>query len=345
MDMVMEEDIRKIADAISYQNIENKVFLIAGANGFLASSMVHTLMYLNRYYLTKKCTVVALCRNKEKAEAIFREYLQDQCFHLCIQGVEEEIRVPQQADYIIHAASSSSTSDFKAIPAEILKANVIGTYNLLEFAHKAKVKGFLYFSSGAVYGEAAASGTDIKEDDYFPLDFLSVGSCYAEGKRAGEAFCKAYWKQYGIPAKIIRISHTYGPGIDLNDGHVYSDFIKNICDNKPLFIKGSGSDVRAFCYITDAAIAFFRVLFYGKGGEAYNMANCKETVTIRELAERLVCEAFPERGLNILCSNSGSEVKKAIINVDKLKKLNWEPQVDIVEGFRRTVKSFEERGK
>lgn len=345
MNFVREEDIQNIIARIPYQECEGKTFLITGASGFIASYMVDTLMYLNRF-LKEKCTVIALCRNVNKAKDVFKEYLNLPSFKLFFQSVEKEIDLEEKADYIIHAACSSSSLKQKQIPAEILSCNTVGTYQALEYAKKVGIKSFLFLSSGAVYGRMPEEIEEITEKDSFYIDFADARNCYAEGKRAGEALCATYWKQYGVPTKSIRISHTYGPGIDLDDGHVYSDFARNICLNENLKIKGDGTDARPFCYIVDALVASFLVLFCGESGESYNMANQKENLSIRELAEKLTKEAFPERKLRIECKNCSDSVgKKILINTDKLEKLGWKPTIDAVEGFRRTVKSFEDGEK
>lgn len=342
--MLGKKDIEEVIDRIPYQKIEGCTFLITGANGFLASNLVHTLMYLNKYYFNKKCMVIALCRNREKAMCVFSKYLDNVYFKLCIQSVEEKISLDEEVDYIIHAASNAVTSDFRKVPADILDANIIGTSNLLKFSKTKRLKGFLFFSSGAVYGEVPGDVSLVKEEDAFELKYSQTDSCYAEGKRAGEALCRSYWEQYKIPTKIVRISHTYGPGINLNDGRVFSDFIKSICNGKKLVIKGSGNDTRPFCYITDALVAFFLVLIEGQNGEAYNMANSHETVTIYELAKKLTTQAFPMRNLEIEAPHleKGAEIKKIMVDTEKLQKLGWIAKVDIIEGFRRTVLSFEE---
>ena len=257
--------------------------------------------------------------------------------------MEDKLPDTIRADYIVHAASCSSTRMFRLIPVDVLSANVLGTYNLLEFARKSGAESFLYFSSGAVYGDIKRTPIkEVKENDLFLLDFRAPENCYAEGKRAGEALCAAYWAQYGIPTKSIRISHTYGPGIDLNDGHIYSDFVKSICLKEKLVINGDGTDSRFFCYITDAVVALFLVLLKGMAGEVYNMANRNENWSVRELAEKLIKEGFPERKLEIeqkIVANS--HTKKLHINTEKLENLGWFPEVNVVEGFKRTVKSFE----
>lgn len=341
MNLVREEDIELIIHRIPFQYCEGKVFLITGANGFLASYIVDTLMYLNEHFLRKKCTVIAMCRNKEKAEIRFDEWILNKHFVLLVQNVEKPIDDVLKVDYVFHAASCASSVNFKHSPVNILSSNILGTYNLLDFSKRNSVEGFLFFSSGAVYGEIADGVNEIGEDNLFRLDFRKTENCYAEGKRSGEALCNAFFEQYKVPVKVVRIGHTYGPGIDLKDGHVYSDFVSKIISKEVIEVKNGGG-VRPFCYIVDAVVAFFLILFEGQSGETYNMVNRDETLSIYELAVKLVEEAFPERKMKVVCANRGDNSSKIFVNVDKLKALGWNAEIGVVEGFKRTVRSFEE---
>lgn len=345
MNAVREDDLKRIIMRIPYEMCEGKTFLITGANGFLASYMVDTLMYLKQKGFIKQCSVIALCRNREKAERVFAEWLDDRDFHLLIQPVEEKVTYEGKIDYIVHAASCSTTHLFESNPADIMTANLIGCYHLLELAREKEVNGFLFFSSGAVYGDTQVE--EIREEETYAIDYLEPKNCYTVGKRAGEALCRAYWKQYHVPARGVRISHTYGPGIDLNDGHIYSDFAKSIIEYKDLVIKGDGLASRPFCYVSDAIRAFFLILLRGGDGEMYNMANPEMNVTIKELADLLTQTTFPERELRVIVQALSVEkgVQKVRINIEKLKRLGWYPEIDLEQGFRRLVKSIEDASK
>lgn len=343
MNKVRENDIQDIIKRFPYKELEGKKILITGANGFIARYIVDTIMFLNKYYFKEKSQLFVLCRNSEKMESVFRDYLEDPNFYPVIQSVEEKINLDIAVDYILHAAGSSSSKIQKESPVSILKSNVIGTYNLLEYAKDKSLSSFLFFSSGAVYGSIPCDVDCVCEDDYYNVDFMQTDNCYIEGKRMAEQLCFSYEKEFNVPAKSIRISHTYGPGIDLNDGHVYSDFVKNICKKEDLLIKGTGSATRAFCYITDTVVAIFLVLLKGKNGEAYNMANNQNIFGIKELAQILVNEAFLERKLSIEYTMSQNEKQEIKIKIDtkKLEEWGWYPVVSVTEGFRRTVQSFE----
>lgn len=346
MNKIVEEDLERIASEISIDKCRGKSFLITGASGFLGKWVVDLLMYLNETKICEeKCRVIALCRNADKARRVLGEYYEKNEFGMIEQGVEKQIDFIGKIDYIIHAASIAVTSGFTKDPVGVLAANVIGTYNLLELARTNCCEGVLFLSSGAVYGKNPDDINEIREEDFFQLDFSQLENCYSEGKRAGELLCRAYWRQYHVPTKIVRISHTYGPGINIEDGRVFSDFVKNILNGEDLLIRGTGLDSRPFCYVSDAVIAFFRILFEGEAGETYNMANAGQTYTISELAEILTEKAFGDKGLKVryLRDNlDGKSVKKIMVNTEKLNRLGWEPKINAVEGFRRTVASFED---
>ena len=341
MNYIREEDIKNIIEEMPDKICDNCTFLITGANGFLASYMVDTLMYMKKTVRIRNCSVIALCRNKEKAETAFREWIGDNGFKIIINSVEKKIEIDEKIDYIIHAAGNSATRSHRSDPVGLIEANAIGTYNLLELAKSKNVKSFLFFSSGAVYGETEEC--ELRENKIYNLDYSNIRNAYGCSKRMGEAISIYFWKQYNVPIKIVRISHTYGNGIDIDDGHVYSDFTKSIILNKNLEIKGTGKDARPFCYISDAIIAFWLILLKGENGETYNMANAKENWTIEELANILVDFVFKDRNLKVMYSDKSHDIKvnKKNVNTDKLESLGWNPSVSVKEGFKRLVESLE----
>lgn len=343
MHNIEQEDIEKIIETLEINHILGRTFLITGSTGSLGRYCVMVLMELAMQNPDKPCKVIVLCRNLEKCIKIWRKYLNNPNFTIIEGSVEEKIQFDKPIDYIMHAACISATQYFYTNPVQIASANVIGTYNLLNLAKEKNVKSFLFFSSGAVYG-----GNTEDDESYIGLEPLDYRNCYNMSKRMGENFCASFAQQYGIPAKVIRIGgYTYGPHIDLDDGHLYSDFIKAIIQHENLVIKGDGQNYIGMMYITDAVIAFFKVLFDGKENVVYVMRNADEIITIEELAIMLTQEVFPERGLNYKCLReiSGEKPRLVIKIPNNLKELGWDIQVRVAEGFRRTVKCLEEIGE
>ena len=173
--------------------------------------------------------------------------------------------------------------------------NVIGTANLLERARSCGASSFLFFRSGEVYGALEAAAMPVPEDAYGKVDPTALRSCYAESKRMGEAMCAAWAGQHAVPARIVRPFHTYGPGMQLDDGRVCADFIADILAGRDISMKSDGSASRAFCYLADAVLGFFTVMLKGESGQAYNIGNEGAELSILELAERLL-KAFSGQG-------------------------------------------------
>ena len=119
-------------------------------------------------------------------------------------------------------------------------------------------------------------------------------SCYAEGKRLGETMCASWWHQHRVAAMIARPFHTYGPGMRLDDGRVFADFVADVLARRPIRMASDGSARRAFCYVADAVAGFFAVLLMGEPGQAYNVGNERGETSIRDLAQLLV-GMFPAR--------------------------------------------------
>ncbi|MFV0481251.1 MAG: NAD-dependent epimerase/dehydratase family protein [Campylobacteraceae bacterium] len=343
---MIKEDLKEITSnpSIDWAQFSNTTILITGANGFLPAYMVDTLMFLNtKNILPKKCKVFAMCRNEMHAKIRFNQYLNDKNFNLIIQDVSSSININCTIDFIVHAASPASPK-FYNTPVNVIMPNIVGTINVLELSRKNNLKSFLYFSSGEVYG-SPINENSIDEKNYGYIDPTSIRACYAESKRMGENLCISYFHQYNIPAKIVRPFHTYGPGMKLDDGRVFADFVKNIVYNENIELKSQGEAIRPFCYISDATIAFFKILLYGKNSEAYNVANPYQSISIKNLADTLV-SIFPEKNLHVITvKQNDNYLQSPIMNqkpdISKMQSLGWNPSTDIKTGFQKTINYYQ----
>jgi UDP-glucuronate decarboxylase len=345
--LVVEEDLQEIINAdLPWADFEDKTVLISGANGLLPAYMVETLLYLNEKRKAHPTKVIALVRNREKAQARFAAYQHRDDLQLIVQDVCVPLAIHERIDCVIHAASQASPKFFGQDPVGTLSANVLGTYNLLNLAKDKQVKGFLFFSSSEVYGQVDSSQIPIKEDFYGYVDPTDVRSCYAESKRMGETMCVAWAHQYNVPAKTVRPFHTYGPGMRLDDGRVFADFVADIVNNRDIVMKSDGSTVRSFCYLADATLGFFTILLKGEIGQAYNIGNDQGEISILDLANLLVA-SFPEKGLKVVkqdfAFSSGylkSPISRNCPDISRAHALGWQPQTSVKDGFERTVRSF-----
>jgi UDP-glucuronate decarboxylase len=347
LNSVVSEDLRTIFESnIDWTRFYNTTVLITGANGFLPAYLVESLLYLNFIDPANNVKVICLVRNIENAKERFSEYYGLKNLEFIVQDVADKLNFDRQIDYVFHAASQASPRFYGIDPVGTLKANVLGTINLLEWSINNKIKSFLYFSSGEVYGEVASELIPIKESSYGYLDPTNVRSCYAESKRMAENICISYFHQYNLPVKIVRPFHTYGPKMRLDDGRVYADFVSNILNNEDICLNSDGSARRAFCYLTDATVGFFTVLLNGISGSAYNLGNPNEEYSIMELAKMLT-QLYPSKQINVIKryekqSNCylKSNISRNSPDINKISDLNWMPLVSAQEGFKRTIDSY-----
>ena len=181
------------------------------------------------------------------------------------------------------------------------------------------------------------------EKDYGYLDITNTRSCYGESKRASETLGYCYHKQYNTPFIVVRPSHTYGPGLLLNDGRVFADFIRDAINGKEITMKSDGSAARPFCYLSDATIGFFTALLKGLNGCAYNIANMHAFLSINELAE--IISNFGVNGKMPIKYLGEFDLKVSTIvntiskpDVTKINSLGWDPIIMPELGFKRTIK-------
>ena len=344
---IIYEDVQTIlSENIEWDYLNGKTILVTGANGFISSYIIYTLLELNiTKFANNPMTILALVRNKEKALNKFVQFKSRKDFQLIVSDVSNPILLDKKIDIIIHAASQASPKYYGIDPVGTLKANSIGTANLLELARNNGAAKFLYISSGEVYGTLDGSVNIIAESYTGNVDITSVRSCYAESKRMGENMCVCWAHQYGFHVNMLRLSHTYGPGVELNDGRVFADFVKNVLHNEDIVLNSDGKAKRTFVYISDMIAGLFRVLLNGENGNAYNLAADTET-EIRELAQ-LLCDLYPEKKLsvkfNMTAAPAGyirSESIGAMLSTDKIKKLGWKQSVSVEQGFRRMIESY-----
>ena len=343
MNKVISEDLDFILNShIDLEKFKNKTVLITGAAGMLLSYMVYALLRLDELDSEFNVTVIALINDKEKAKKRFGHFIESKHLKLFEHDLASSIyKISDDIDYIIHGASFASPHYFRANPVAVLLPNVIGTYHLLELAKSKRVKSFLFISSGAVYGKSVGK-EKVKENDYGYLDPLDVISCYGESKRMGENMCKCWQEQFGIPVKIARPAHIYGPTMDIeNDSRVFANFVNNAVKGQNIVMKSDGSARRSFCYIADATTAFFKVLLDGADGEAYNVGNDAAYVSIKELAEIFI-SVLPEKKLKVILEKreDKNEEEKMLMSSEKIEGLGWQCSFSIPQGIKRTVRSF-----
>jgi len=344
---IIKEDLKSIiTEKLSWDKFKNKVILITGGNGFLASYIIKSLLSANIYYKLN-LKIICLVRNKTSKLNRLKSIKNSKSLTIFYHNLDRPLpKDLPNSDFIIHSASQASPKYYHTDPVGTLLPNSIGTFYLLEYAVKCKSEKFLFFSSGEVYGVPLDKNKKIKEDNYGYLDSTNLRSCYAESKRIGETMCVAYSKQFNLNVNIVRPFHTYGPGLNLDDGRVFADFVADVVSKRKIIVKGNGLEKRCFCYLSDATVGFLRILLNGADREAYNLGNPSCEISIKNLA-KLISNLFPHRNIKIKFERPSikknylkSPVVKVLPSIEKIKKLGWFPKTSLKEGFIKTINSF-----
>ena len=328
---------------LSFNEFCGKSILITGANGQIASYLVYLFMFLN---LKKDLgiKVIALVRNLNKAFDRFSDFKDSEYFEIINQDICEPIVYSKQINIIIHAASLASAKALTDEPVTIIKANTIGTINVLDYARDNNVKKVLFLSTREVYGSVDEELID--EDSIGKLNQTEIRSSYPESKRVAENMLICYQYQYGVNYLIARIAHTYGPLMEIyNDGRVMSELIKFTVNKEDIILNSDGSAIRAFCYITDTIDALIRILT-GKGNQIYNIANEEEQISIADLAQKLI-NIRSVNTMKLIKSSANSEFKHGYLktirkelSTKKIRELGWKPAVMLDEGLNNTIMYF-----
>lgn len=345
---VVDEDLRRIVAApLPWDSLRGATILVTGANGFLPAYMIETLLYLNEEDPSFGLKIIGLVRDEARAWRRFSNYEGRDDLAFIVQDVVRPLQFTASVDVVIHAASNASPRFYGSQPVETLLPNVLGTYQLLEYCRLTGVRQFMFFSSGEVYGEVALDSVPTSEDVLGLVDSANLRSCYAESKRMGETMCVAWNAEHGVATRIVRPFHTYGPGMRLDDGRVFADFVSDVVAGRDIIMRSDGTARRAFCYLADATVGFFTVLLKGENAVPYNVGNELAEVSIGELAEMLV-RLSPERQLKIVREQRGfdpnyipSAITRNAPDTSRLRALGWNPWTSLEAGFARTIRSYE----
>jgi len=344
---IMTEDLNAIVSAdLPWSQFDGATVMVSGASGFIGSNLVETLLYRNETHGAAKTKVIALARNASRANTRYSAYAGRSDLHILNQDVVSPIAYTGKLDFVIHAASNATPQRYTADPVGTHLANTLGTYNLLRLASEHRCRSLLFVSSGDVYGVVPGDSPVISEDTFGALDPMQIRSCYGESKRAGENLCACWTNQFGLPTKVARLSHTYGPGISLDDGRVYADFVARAVAGKDIVLTSDGTATRPFCYITDAIIGLFTIMLLGTPGEAYNLANDDAIISIAELAQ-VVAACVPQSGIKPIFDATArppgyvpSKIAGGRIDTRKVRALGWKPTVTPQVGFSRMIESY-----
>ena len=300
----------------------------------IASDLTEELILLSRQK-SLNMRVHAMCRSKENAIKRFGIFLGNPEFELLIQDVIEPLNKSEKYDYIFHMASSANPTAFNEYPVDVMKANFIGTMNMLE--HAKEYGGRVVFvSSSEIYGENFERQEVFSEEDHGSIDFFRFRACYPESKRASETLCKCFEKQYDVDVVIARPAFIYGRSIIDSNNRADVYFLRQAMKHEDIVMYSEGSQIRSYCYVNDCISGLLYITLLGEKGEAYNIGNTNCVVTMREYAQILADIS----GVNLIYDPKKApkdkvmlKTTKLILDTKKLESLGWKAQYSLKDGF------------
>lgn len=332
--------------------LSGSTIVIAGAGGLIARYTALAMAELSGTHRLG-ATVICLVRDRAKAERTYAVHPAGDRISLVAQTLGEPLRYDGPADVIIHAGGGSSPHAYRADPYGVAAANARAAFDLVDFARSRGTRRIGYLSSREVYGLAppAADGR-ISEAAIGQFDHLQPRNAYPESKRMAETVLKVAGAQFGLPCQLWRLASVYGPGMHLvDDGRAMADLVSARLAGTDLRLAGDGSTVRGYCYVTDAVRGILTALLTGADGEAYNIANETEPVSIRQLADLLAQTPVPaarsggasdDRRPRVILGTEATPAGYSTfgyipLSTAKLAALGWAPQVSLQAGLHRTL--------
>ena len=306
---------------------KQKKILITGATGLIGQGLV-------RYAHNLGMEIVAVTRNKEKAARLFSDIDDLEILETDIVNMPA---ADMSLDYIIHAAANTDSRTFVEKPVEIISENIAGMRNVLELSRANNTESLVFLSSMEVYGTQKDEDL-IDEKHASDLDTMNARFCYPESKRMCENMCASYAAEYNVPAKVVRLTQSFGPGVLYNDKRVFAEFARCVIEGRDIVLHTKGETRRMYLYTEDACSAVFTVLLKGKTGEAYNAANENTYCSIYDMAV-MVADKCAHNSIKVIVEETDiskygyAPTLKMKLDTSKLKSLGWKPTTQLDEMF------------
>lgn len=320
-------------------------WLITGGCGFIGTNLIqtlareenHSIRVVDNLSVGTRDTLASITAFSEASDTKLAD-VDPGTVQLVVGDVTDAnlaTRVSKGIDICVHLAANTGVAPSVENPRADCIANVIGTFNCLEAARIAAVRRFVFASSGAPVGEC----TPPIHEEVAPHPV----SPYGASKLAGEGYCSAYYRSFGIETVVLRFGNVYGPR-SFHKSSVVAKFIRQALNGQTLEIYGDGTQTRDFIYVQDLIRAIYLAATTGHvGGEIFQIATAQET-SIAEVLKELQ-SIFSKNGINDLDVRYGSwrpgDVKRNFSDTSKAKALlGWKSEFDLPTGLQETFHWF-----
>lgn len=307
-----------------------KTILITGGAGFIGSHLCERLTRDNKVI----CVDNLFTGNKDN----IKHLIGNTNFKFINHDIIEPLFLDgEKIDQLYNLGCPASPIHYQFNAIRTIKANILGTINMLGLAKKHKAR-ILQASTSEVYGDPLVHPQ--KESYWGNVNCIGLRACYDEGKRCAETLMFDYHRQNKVDIRVVRIFNTYGPRMARNDGRVVSNFITQALDGKNITVYGDGKQTRSFCYVSDMVEGIVKMMNSDFIGPV-NLGNPKE-FTILELAKKVI-KLSGSKSKIVLKELPEDDPKQRRPDISLAKeKLGWEPKMELEEGLKKTIKFFNE---
>lgn len=318
--------------------LRSQTILITGGTGFMGKWLTEAIVYLNTVH-NYKIKLYLLARNTEA----FRVSVPHLVMHKFIYLINHDVRtvsdLPNDINYVIHAAASPDSREHNTQPLKTVDTIVKGTTNILEACWRLQdLRKFINISSNNIYGHIASNEQGIAENEMGYLDCNSVGAIYAESKRAAEAICAAFKNQQRLPIITVRPFTFIGPYQSLEKPWAVNNFMRDALLGGPIRILGDENTVRSYLYGSDMAMWLLKILAVGKLNAIYNIGG-ELGVSLKDLT-KIITSNFSGK-VDVQVKSSKEFIDKhsfSIPNLQQCKKdCKVKQQIHLEEAIQKTL--------
>ncbi len=318
---------------------EKKNVLVTGGAGFIGSFLCEHLLRnskvicLDNFSTSQQSNISHLLKNPDfefiRADVNslidLTTYPELERFKIRFQGVQE----------IYHLACPTSPKNFDKFRKDTLRANSIGTCNMLELAVGYGARFFLA-SSSVIYGLRPEDGHPFREDEYGLFDHLTPRGCYDEGKRFAETSCATYHDVHGLDVRIGRIFRTYGPRQPLSDGHMIPDFVLDAIDSRDLVIYGDENFRSSLIYVSDVVDGIMQLMALSEDPGPLNIGSDYD-IKLSDVAAKI--KEMTGSQSNIVYHERLPFMRElGLPDLTKIKdKTGWIPLMSLEQGLKKTI--------